>query len=91
MFHILHLTVISNHLRLDKGTETGHMATIHAFLRQHHGEGDNVNGEDTVHDGPSTHNKVYIATQYSNNINAGPLYTSPCLRDRTVTRMPSSS
>ena len=55
---ILHLTVISNHLRLDKGTETGHMATIHAFLRQHHDEENNENGEDTVHYGPSTNNKV---------------------------------
>jgi hypothetical protein len=45
-------------LRLDKGTETGHMATIHAFLRQHHDEEDNENGEDTVHYGPSTNNKV---------------------------------
>ena len=26
--------VISNNLRLDKGTETGYMATIHSYLRQ---------------------------------------------------------
>ncbi|XP_028403995.1 uncharacterized protein LOC114526598 [Dendronephthya gigantea] len=50
--------VISNHLRLDKGTETGHMATIHVFLRQHQDEEYNVNGEDTVHYGPSTNNKI---------------------------------
>lgn len=48
--------MISNHLRLDKGTETGHMATIHSFLRKNHG--DTENPEDTVHYGPSTNNKV---------------------------------
>ena len=31
---------------IDKGTETGDMATIHAFLRKDHGDVDN--GEDTV-------------------------------------------
>ena len=47
----LALTVISNLLRLDKGTETGHMATIHAFLRQDNSEEDEATGEDTVHYG----------------------------------------
>ena len=51
-FHI----VISKHLRLDKGTETGDMATIHAFIRQQNG--DNEEGADTVHYGPSTSNRV---------------------------------
>lgn len=45
--------VISKFLRLDKGTETGHMATIHAFLRQ-----DQDDEPDTVNYGPSTNNKV---------------------------------
>jgi hypothetical protein len=34
------------------------MATIHAFLRQQHAEEDIAEGEDTVHYGPSTNNKV---------------------------------
>lgn len=45
--------MISKYLRLDRGTETGHMATIHAFLRQ-----DQDNEPDTVFYGPSTNNKV---------------------------------
>ena len=48
-------TVISKHLRLDKGTETGDMATIHAYLRKDH---DDDGTEDTVHYGTSTTNKV---------------------------------
>ena len=40
-------------MRLDKGTETGHMATIHAFLRQ--GQDAEPN---TVTYGRSTNNKV---------------------------------
>ncbi|CAB4044337.1 Hypothetical predicted protein, partial [Paramuricea clavata] len=47
--------VISQHLRLDKGTETKDIATIHAFLRNTHGDTDTP--EDTVHYGPSTSNK----------------------------------
>ncbi|KAK3712321.1 hypothetical protein QZH41_017256 [Actinostola sp. cb2023] len=50
--------IISNHLRLDKGTETGHMATIHAFLRQYESEEDDDTAEETVHYGPSTSNKI---------------------------------
>ena len=46
---------IANKLRLDKGTETGVMSTIHAFLRQHHGDMDPV---ETVIFGPSTANQV---------------------------------
>ena len=48
--------MISKHLRLDKGTETGHMATIHAFIRQAQGDTDEAAG--TVRYGPSTSNKV---------------------------------
>lgn len=47
--------MISKYLRLDKGTETGHMATIHAFLRQ-----DQDNEPETVFYGSSTNNKVKI-------------------------------
>ena len=49
-------TVISNHLRLDRGTETSDIATIHAFLID---DADPCsNGGDSVHNGPSTNNKV---------------------------------
>ena len=47
---------MSCRLRLDKGTETGLMATIHGFLRKDHG--DITNAEETVQYGPSTSNKV---------------------------------
>lgn len=53
--------VISQHLRLDKGTETKDIATIHAFLRNKHGDTDTP--EDTVHYGPSTSNKVIFKIQ----------------------------
>ena len=42
-------------IRVDKGTETGIMATIHSFLRQHHHDMDPF---DTVLYGPSTSNQV---------------------------------
>lgn len=53
---MIFFVVISNHLRLDKGTETGEMATIHAFVRETQGDIDEA--ADTVHYGPSTSNKV---------------------------------
>ncbi|XP_027044929.1 uncharacterized protein LOC113672779 [Pocillopora damicornis] len=53
MDHLYKTKVISKYLRLDKGTETGHMATIHAFLRQEQDE-----EADTVFYGPSTNNKI---------------------------------
>ena len=43
--------------RLVKGTETGTMATIHAFLRNKHD--DDMNPEDAVVYGPSISNQVY--------------------------------
>ncbi|XP_028412603.1 uncharacterized protein LOC114535505 [Dendronephthya gigantea] len=46
---------IASKLRLDKGTETGVMSTIHAFLRQKHGDMDPV---ETVIFGPSTANQI---------------------------------
>ena len=48
---------MARHLRMDKGTETGVLATMHAFLRRHHGDMDPV---DTVLYGPCTSNKVGI-------------------------------
>ena len=53
--------MISKNLRLDKGTETGQMATIHGFLRQTHADGQaNQDATDTVQYGPSTNNKVML-------------------------------
>ena len=47
VLNLLFTQVISNNLRLDKGTETGYMATIHSYLRQ---QGDPAsNGTDAVH------------------------------------------
>ena len=31
------VTWVLSHLRMDKGTDTGVMATMHAFLQRHHG------------------------------------------------------
>ena len=47
--------VIASIIRVDKGTETGDMATLHAYLRRNHGD---VNPEDTVVYGKSTSNQV---------------------------------
>ena len=58
------IQVISKYLRLDKGTETGHTATIHAFLRQ-----DQDNEPETVFYGPSTNNKVFYHLSGINIIN----------------------
>ena len=55
-FYIL---VLSDHLRLDKGTETGQMATIHSFLREYTSDSeDDATATNHVHYGPSTNNKV---------------------------------
>ena len=42
---------------IDKGTETGEMAPLHAFLRRNHVDMDPA---DTVMYGPSTSNQVSI-------------------------------
>ena len=47
------------YLRLDKETETGIMAAMHAFLRRNHGD---VNPDGTVIYGPSTSNQVNKVT-----------------------------
>jgi hypothetical protein len=49
---------ISSFIRMDKGTETGVLATMLAFLRHHHGD---IDACDTVIYGPSTSNQVSIA------------------------------
>ena len=48
--------VISRFLRLDKGAETGTMASIHSMVWSITDE--TANAEDTVRFGPSTTNKV---------------------------------
>ena len=42
---------------MDRGTETGVMATMHAFLRQHDGD---IDPTETVIYGPSTANQVSV-------------------------------
>jgi len=56
--HLYRTRVISNHLRLDRGSETGHMATIHSFILETVANDLGVNGGETVHYGTSTNNKV---------------------------------
>ena len=46
---------IASMIRVDKGTETGVIATMHAYLRQNHGD---MDAADTVLYGPSTSNQV---------------------------------
>lgn len=62
MVAFLKLLVISDHLRLDKGTETSQISTIHGFLRKYStedGTEEDTEGDTaTVHYGPSTNNKV---------------------------------
>jgi len=58
--------VIPAMLRVDKDTETGIMATMHAFLRRHHGD---MDPSDTVVYGSSTANGLrYFAKLYSKSI-----------------------
>ena len=60
--HLFNSRTIASKLRLDKGSETGVMATMHAFLRQHHGDMDPL---DTVSYGPSTSNQVCSCIVFS--------------------------
>ncbi len=48
-------------IRIDKGTETGTLATLHAFLRKDHEDMDPTN---TVIYGPSTDNHVSFELAY---------------------------
>ena len=49
---------IASMIRVDKGTETGVMATMHAYFRQNHGN--DMNAAHTVLYGPSTSNQVIL-------------------------------
>ena len=55
-FFTIHATVLSCRLKLEKGTETGIMATIHGFLRSRHGDAENA--EESLQYRPPTGNKV---------------------------------
>ena len=56
--HLYQTKKISRYLRLDEGTETGDMATIHAYLRQSLECGNDNEAVESVQYGPSTSNKV---------------------------------
>ena len=58
--HLYESRFIARRLRIDKGTETGNLATIHAFLRRQHGD---MEPKDTVIYGPSTANQVRLIQQ----------------------------
>ena len=53
--HIYETKKISSIIRLDRGTETGVLPSIHAFLRRSHGD---MAPEDTVQYGTSTTNRI---------------------------------
>ena len=59
-------TVISQQLRLDRGSETGEMATMHGYLIDKHG--DTEDPANSVRYGPSTNNKV-VCFFFFNTIN----------------------
>lgn len=54
--HLMETNLMPAIIRLDKGMETGTMATMHAFLRSKHD--DDMEPDDTVIYGPSTSNQV---------------------------------
>ena len=54
--HLYETRIISATLSGDKGTETGTMATMHAFLCRHHSD---MDPHETVIYGPSTSNQVW--------------------------------
>ena len=57
---------IASHIRIDKGTETGTLATMHAFLRRNHDDG--IQPEDTVIYGSSTSNQVRTRRSRSQHV-----------------------
>ena len=52
---------MASYLRIDRGAETGTLATMHAFPRQHHGDVDPL---ETVIYGPSTSNQVRLSIEF---------------------------
>ena len=73
--HLMEFKTISQMIRLDKGTETGVLATMHAFLRRNDGDMDAI---DTILYGPSTSNQVStgpaICCQRGNNEEGAKMY-----------------
>ena len=55
-YRVLYFLVLPDRIRVDRGTETGIMATIHSYLRAQCG--DMEDGTDCVLYGPSTQNKI---------------------------------
>ena len=56
--YIYETRVLSNYIRIDKGTETGVLATMHCFLRKQQPDIETEEAIDTVIYGPSTSNQV---------------------------------
>ncbi len=56
MQHLVETEIMRNYPGLDKGTEIGTMATIHAYLREKQGDLDEL--VDSIIFGPSTSNKI---------------------------------
>ena len=54
--HLVDTKTLSHFLRLDRGTETGLMATMHSYLHQN--QGYHEDPTDSVKYGPSTSNKI---------------------------------
>ena len=52
---------VASKLRLDRGTETSGMATMHAYLPQQHSVMEDFHVMDMVIYGPSTSNQVRVA------------------------------
>ena len=61
--YLFETRAIASFLRMDKGTETGVMATMHAFLRRNHE--DTADGCETVLYGPSTSNQVSLIVLFT--------------------------
>ena len=59
--HLYETKMISAMLRLDKGTKTGTMATMHAFLCRRHND---MDPHETVIYGSSTSNQVWKCSVY---------------------------
>ena len=60
---LLESRTLPHYLRLDKGTETTTMSTIHAYLR--HKQGDLSDPTESILFGPSPSNQVCIQSDYT--------------------------
>lgn len=58
---LLKTTRVASKLRLDRGTETSGMATMHAYLPQQHSVMEDFHVMDMVIYGPLTSNQVRVA------------------------------